>query len=237
MRKLVFTELKHENLKDLFKDETQRFILNFLNLHDLYQFKNLTEFKKALARNANINCIDGSLISMYLSLKYLKKVRQLRGTDFTKSFLALKDVKFKKHFFICDMDLKIFSKKLKIPEKNLEKYNPPFINALKFSEKEIKKISLLINKFSPDFVWVGIGCPKQNILTGELFKRTSTRLFFNVGAALDFILGKKKEAPKIWRILPLEWFYRLITDFKHTRKKVWRHFLGLRYLNSIELKK
>ncbi|MBC8435070.1 WecB/TagA/CpsF family glycosyltransferase [archaeon] len=237
MDKLIFTELKKTNFEDLLKNKNERVILNFFNLHDLYQFNNLKVFKESVSNKPNINCIDGSLIKNYFSLRYLRKVKQVRGTDFTKSFLDLKIVKNKKHFFIGNVGLREFSKKTKIPEKNLRTYNPPFIKNLIFSEEELKKISSLIKKFSPDFVWVGIGCPKQNILTEELFKRTSVKFFFNVGAALDFLLGKKSEAPKFWRTISLEWLYRLITDFKHSRKKVWRHFLGLRYLNSIELRR
>ena len=43
-------------------------------------------------------------------------------------------------------------------------------------------------------------------------------------------MGKKKESKSIIQRFGLEWLFRLITDFKHSKKKVWKSFLGLRYL-------
>jgi len=94
----------------------------------------------------------------------------------------------------------------------------------------MEKISRLIVKSEADYVWVCVGCPKQNILTEELYKKTNTRIFFNVGSALDFALEKKKNAPKSFQKVGMEWFYRLITDFEHSKKKVLKSFLALKYL-------
>ena len=93
----------------------------------------------------------------------------------------------------------------------------------------------LINKSKANCVWVCVGSPKQNILTNSLFDKTKANFFFNVGAALDFILKKKKEAPKLVREMGVEWLYRLITDFKYSRKKVWRSFVGLIYISGVRL--
>ena len=55
---------------------------------------------------------------------------------------------------------------------------------------------------------------------------------------MDFITEKKKEAPKFIREIGMEWFYRLITDFRYSRKKVWRSLIGSFYaLNIVKLKK
>ena len=98
-------------------------------------------------------------------------------------------------------------------------------------------MSDLINSKKIDFVWVGMGCPKQNILSKELFEKTKAKSFFNVGAALDFLINKKSKAPNWVQKIGLEWLYRLITDFKNTRKKAWRSFIANKYLfNSVKLK-
>ena len=107
---------------------------------------------------------------------------------------------------------------------------------MSFDEKEIKKISVKINSFKPTYVWVGIGNPKQEILASQLFEKTKAAYFFNVGAAIDFILGKKKESPPFFSKIGLEWLYRLITDFKYSRKKVLKSFFGLFYLLNVKLK-
>ena len=44
---------------------------------------------------------------------------------------------------------------------------------------------------------------------------------FCVGAALEFITGRTKRAPRLARHLGLEWAHRLITD----PRRLWRRYL------------
>ncbi len=106
---------------------------------------------------------------------------------------------------------------------------------MKKLEKGQAKLNKFGNKTKADYVWVGIGCPKQNLLSSQLFKKTKAQYFVNIGAALDFLLGKKEEAPLIIRELGIEWLYRLVTDFKYSKKKVWRSLMGLKNIRSIKL--
>tara|TARA_Y100000310_G_C20671621_1_gene810611 strand:- start:13 stop:726 length:714 start_codon:yes stop_codon:yes gene_type:complete len=237
MEKIRFESKSLKELLIYLKSNKQRKILNFLNLHDLYHFNN-SLFKKSILEEPDINFLDGFINSLYLSIKNLKKISRLSGPTVTRGFLSKKDLlKNKKHLFIGleREDLKVLDEKFPYL-KNTLSYNPKIIKGLNFSKKEIKTISNLINKNNINYIWVGIGSPKQNILSSELFKKTSPKYFLNVGAALDFILGKKIEAPTTIKKLGIEWLYRLITDFKHTNKKVWRSFIGLRNLNKITLR-
>lgn len=237
-KKIIFQNKTKQKLLKFLKSNKKRKILNFLNQHDLYQLNNESIFKNSLERKEILNFIDGSTISVYLSLTNLKKIPRIRGPTFTKYFLEDKEwQKNKKHFFIIEKKEDIEKLKSKLPYiKKISGYSPPFIKTPQFSKKEIKKISNLINKQKPNYIWIGIGCPKQNILTEDLFKRTKIQYFFNIGAGIDFLLGKKQEAPKLIRNIGMEWLYRLTTDHKHTLKKVWRSLIGLKYLKGINLK-
>lgn len=234
--------LQSKSKKDLFKflkSNKQKKILNFLNLHDIYQFNKEPIFKKSFLKKENMNFIDGFIISVYLSLVNLKRIPRIRGPTFTKDFLSNPNLSENKtHFFIGleKQDLKKLQKKFSHLKK-ISAYNPPYIKELKFPNEEIKKIISLINKSKADYIWVGIGCPKQNILSLELSEKTNAQYFINAGAGLDFLLGKKAEAPPIIRKLGVEWLYRLITDFKYSKKKVWRSLISLKYLISIRLEK
>lgn len=238
-QKIIF---QNENENEIFRfleANNERKVLNFLNQHDLYQSNEELSFRKSLLENQNLNFIDGFIISVYLSLFNLKKVSRTSGPILTKNFLSNPRLsRNKKHFFIGlgKKDLENLQKKFS-HLKEISSYNPPYIKSLNFSKEEIEKISKLINEKKADCVWVGIGCPKQNLLSSELFKKTKAQYFLNVGAALDFLLDKKEEAPRIIKQLGVEWLYRLITDFKHSRKKVWRSLVGLRYLNKITIGK
>jgi exopolysaccharide biosynthesis WecB/TagA/CpsF family protein len=115
--------------------------------------------------------------------------------------------------------------------KNSKAYVPSYIQGITFPKNEITSMIKELKKFKPDYVWVCIGNPKQEILANQLYKEYTT-LYFNIGAATDFLLKRKKELPLIFRRLGLEWLYRLITDFKYSWKKVWGSLIGLIYLRK-----
>lgn len=72
--------------------------------------------------------------------------------------------------------------------------------------------------FFPKIILVGLGAPLQDLWIYEhLAKMPSVKIAVGVGGSLDFISGKQKRAPKIWRSLGLEWLYR----FFH---QPWRFF-------------
>jgi len=238
MERLILEIKSEKELFDFLCKNKKRKCINFLNQHDIYQLVNTPLFSFTLKKKNNLNLIDGFFISLFLSIKNLRKIRRKRGPTFTRDFLSNKSLsENKKHFFVGLEKKDLILLKKKFPHlKYIDCYNPPYIKDVKFSEKEIKKIARLINKFEAEYVWMCIASPKQNILAQDLFPITKTKYFFNVGAALDFILGKKREAPKFIQILGLEWFFRLITDFKYSKIKVWRSFVAVFYLLSGKVK-
>lgn len=237
MDKISFIEVKELKtfLEEKLKDK-KRFVLNFINSHDLYFFAKNLDFRQTFNENS-INFIDGFTISLFLSMKKLRRIKRFTGPDFTKQIFENHIISSKeKQLFIglenIDLD-KISNRYNYLDRTNLFCYNPPYISGFKFPDEEIEKISKIIKSNRVNYVWVGLGCPKQNFLTEDLFKKTNNKFFFNVGAGLDFLLEKKKRAPKIFSALGLEWFYRLITDFNHSKKKVLRSLSAIIYLKYI----
>ena len=69
-----------------------------------------------------------------------------------------------------------------------------------------------INDARPDFVWVGLGMPKQEKwMVNHLGKIEATALL-GVGAAFDFHAGTKPRAPIWMQRSGLEWLFRLMTE-------------------------
>lgn len=246
MKKVEFRhENNIENLKNKIKrgDYENKTIFNFLNQNDLYHLRKNPDFRESILLKNSTNFIDGFIISAALSIKKMKKIRRMTGPVFTREILGEPEIsKNSKHFFIGleTKEANEISRVYGISTSKTDFYNPPFIQGDKFPEKEIKKMADKINSFDPDFLWVGVGSPKQNILVKDLFKRISVKkiLKINVGAALNFAIGKEKPAPKIVRIIGIEWFYRLVKDFKKTRIKAWRSLVAIRYaFTSIDLDK
>lgn len=85
------------------------------------------------------------------------------------------------------------------------------INRAKFlSDENIEKI----NQFAPEILFNTLGFPYQEKLMYYNIKRLPTvRVALGIGGSFDFISGKVKRAPKIFRSLGLEWFWRLLISF------------------------
>jgi N-acetylglucosaminyldiphosphoundecaprenol N-acetyl-beta-D-mannosaminyltransferase len=62
-------------------------------------------------------------------------------------------------------------------------------------------------------LFVAFGAPNQELwIARNLAKMPSVKVAMGVGGAFDFIAGKQKRAPQIFRSLGLEWLYRLMRE-------------------------
>lgn len=68
-----------------------------------------------------------------------------------------------------------------------------------------------INDSRAPLIFVGLGCPKQEIWMAQATSNIDG-IMLGVGAAFDFHSGKIARAPKIFQSLGLEWFHRLISE-------------------------
>jgi N-acetylglucosaminyldiphosphoundecaprenol N-acetyl-beta-D-mannosaminyltransferase len=227
MEKLRLNSISFRKLKNLMLDGlfSKKIIFNFLNSHSAYHYLKTREYYERVKEKYNFNLIDGFVLSV------LSHGKRLQGPEFSRKLLEDSQLtRDRFHFFVGfeEEDLDLLEKEFPtLRKENMECYNPPFISGTyEFSKKEVEKIKKLINKKKRDYVWVGVGSPKQEILANDLYKGTKTRFFFCVGAAFDFLTKKKKEAPKIIRNLGIEWLYRLINDFNHSSKKAWHSLIG-----------
>jgi N-acetylglucosaminyldiphosphoundecaprenol N-acetyl-beta-D-mannosaminyltransferase len=64
------------------------------------------------------------------------------------------------------------------------------------------------------------GAPQQEIFINNL-KSDTIRIAMGIGGSFDFLTGKIKRAPKIFRILGLEWLYRFIQEPKYRWKRIF----------------
>lgn len=84
--------------------------------------------------------------------------------------------------------------------------------------QEDAEIVRKINKTKPDFVWVGLGAPKQERWMAAHDGRVHA-LMVGVGAAFDYEAGNIKRAPQWMQKMNLEWLYRLLQDPKRLFKR------------------
>lgn len=69
-----------------------------------------------------------------------------------------------------------------------------------------------INRLAPDFIWVGLGTPKQQEWVERNRDRIRRGVIFMVGFAFDVNAGTKPDAPAWVQRAGLTWLFRILTE-------------------------
>lgn len=116
-------------------------------------------------------------------------------------------------------------------------YCPPF---RPLTEAEEADLEAKVRASAPDLLWVGLSTPKQERWMYAHRGRLGVPVLLGVGAAFDFHTGSVVQAPSWMQENGLEWFFRLVVDYK----RLWRRYLigGSRFvwnagLESLHLKR
>ena len=88
-------------------------------------------------------------------------------------------------------------------------YSPPF---RPLTEQETLDVAAKINAANPDFVWVGLGSPKQDEWLATFRPLLDAPVLLAVGAAFDFHSGRLRRAPRWAQRAGLEWAFRLAAE-------------------------
>ncbi|MEQ8210917.1 MAG: WecB/TagA/CpsF family glycosyltransferase [Lacipirellulaceae bacterium] len=91
-----------------------------------------------------------------------------------------------------------------------------------------------VNNSGASVLFVGLGCPRQEVFTYEIRDAVSMPTLA-VGAAFNFHAGDLPQAPPRMQRLGLEWLYRLIQE----PRRLWRRYLLLNpaYVSLLALQK
>lgn len=119
---------------------------------------------------------------------------------------------------------------------------PPF---RPLGHQEEMEILADINRLSPDFVWIGLSTPKQELLMARWKSLgVQAKVLLGVGAAFDFHTGRVRQAPSWMQRAGLEWLFRLCMEPRRLAPRylrnnplfVWHVFLQLAGLRSYPVK-
>lgn len=105
--------------------------------------------------------------------------------------------------------------------------SPPF---RPLSDAEDEAIVEQINAARPDYVWVGLGAPKQDLWVAAHRPLIHAPALLAVGAAFDFHAGVRARAPHWMQRTGTEWFYRLAREPRRLAGRYTRvnaRFLGM----------
>lgn len=96
-------------------------------------------------------------------------------------------------------------------------YSPPY-SAMSFEKDAV--VVEQIKRSGARILFVGLGCPKQEIWMAEHRGKVNA-VMIGVGAAFDFHSGVKPQAPAWMQKIGLEWLFRLINE----PRRLWKRYL------------
>ena len=172
-------------------------------------------------QNGGIMAIpDGGPLSSVGRKRGFSEMERTTGPDYMKEILKISREEGYRHFFYGSTE-----KTLEILEETLQSrypgvqiagmYSPPFRLMTPEEDQEIIK---MINESHADFVWIGLGAPKQERWMAD-HKGKINGFMGGVGAAFDYEAGNIERAPVWMQKANLEWLYRLMQEPKRLFKR------------------
>ncbi len=167
----------------------------------------------AIQNNAFLALPDGKPLSILCRKKGFCEAGRVTGPDLMLELLKMSAAEGYRHYFYggSQETLDKMQKRLQaeFPQAIIAgMYSPPF---RQLTKEENRRITEEINRAKPDFVWVGLGAPKQEIWMAE-HKGKTAGLMIGVGAAFDYFAGNIIRAPAWMQKCCLEWLYRLLQE-------------------------
>lgn len=174
-------------------------------------------------QNGGIMAIpDGGPLSSVGQRRGFKNMRRTTGPGLMGEIFRISTEKCYRHYFYGSTDetlKKLYSSLTETYSgiRIVGMYSPPFRPMTEYEDIEIVK---KINETKPDFVWVGLGAPKQERWMAEHQGKVNG-LMIGVGAGFDYYAGNIKRAPEWMQKSNLEWMYRLLQDPKRLFGRYW----------------
>lgn len=167
-----------------------------------------------IVQNGGILAIpDGGPLTSVGRKRGAKNMSRTPGPSYMDEIMKVSVTHGWKHYFYGSTQETLDKLKMKIESQYpglriVGMYSPPF---RPMTEDEDKELITAINEAAPDFVWIGLGAPKQEKWMAVHQGRVKG-LMVGVGAAFDYFAGNIKRAPGWMQKANLEWLYRLIQD-------------------------
>lgn len=208
----------------------------FLNVHTAVTAFDDVEYMRVMHADG-IVYPDGKPIAREVRKQFCKETKgnagfepeKISGPDFFMEIMAHSERNNWTHFFYgaSEETLDGIQTRLLAMYPNLQikgMYSPPY---RELTEEEKAADIKRIKEADADFIWIGLGAPKQEKWM-YAHKGMFRGVMFGVGAAFDFAAGTVKRAPLWMQKCSLEWLYRLFQD----PKRLWKRYLktNLRFI-------
>ncbi|NND80960.1 MAG: WecB/TagA/CpsF family glycosyltransferase [Gammaproteobacteria bacterium] len=191
----------------------------FANVHTVVTARDDMTLRDA-TNHSFMSMPDGGPLAMLAKRRGIKHIERVSGPDFM--WRTLDEQRDKRHFFYGStrptLDKLESALQTQFPGLIVAgTLSPPF---RELDADESTAIHKQIREARPDYIWVGLGAPKQEYWMAENWQALQPAILLGVGAAFDFLSGTKARAPRWMRRLGMEWLFRLLNE---PRRLGWRY--------------
>lgn len=216
--KILNLDVHNWTFKD-FLEQLEEGVVVTPNIDHFVKLQKDRDFYECYVRSEHIVC-DSRVIQLLSKLLYPGKgvIEQIAGSDLFPAYCEYNKNNTDK--------VKVFllggtEESVKIAQETLNKkagtnivingYSPPF--GFEKDKQECDKIVAMIEQSGATVLAVGVGAPKQEKWIYQYKDKLSNiKLFFAIGATIDFQAGAVKRAPRWMVKAGLEWLYRLLQE-------------------------
>lgn len=193
--------------------ERRREYVCLISVHGLVVAQRDPTVRSAL-NHCGLAAEDGMPLVWWSRLTGFSQARRVCGSDLLDEVCAYGVPRKYRHYFYGAsprvLELLVDRLRRRHPGLIVAGYRSPPFRPL--SPAEQAEDIAAINEARPDFVWVGLGMPKQERWMVEHLGKIDATALLGVGAAFDFHAGTKPRAPIWMQRSGLEWLFRLMTE-------------------------
>ena len=192
-------------------DTGARLAIHFANAHSMVEANRNPELRAAM--NGDVVEPDGMPLVL-LARRRGVKAERVCGPDFMPALVKRGVPLGRTHYFIGGAPGVPEELARRLGEaypglKVVGTMSPPFRD---LTPEEDESLVAEVNAAKPDYVWVGLGAPKQDLWVAAYRDRLDASALLAVGAAFDFHSGRRRRAPHWMQRTGMEWLFRLLME-------------------------
>jgi N-acetylglucosaminyldiphosphoundecaprenol N-acetyl-beta-D-mannosaminyltransferase len=200
----------------------------FANVHMLVECYKDARLKKII-HDADLVAPDGKPIAVLAGLLGGRKQEKISGPDVFVDMLKICEKLSRKIFFYGSSEAVLEKLLVRVKEDfpSLHvcgSYSPPY---RAITDEENQQVISMINSAKPDYVFVALGCPKQETWMAD-HKNVLNACMLGVGQAFQVYAQQLRRSPKWMQQIGLEWLFRLLSE----PRRLWKRYL---YTNAMFL--
>ncbi|NPV77214.1 MAG: WecB/TagA/CpsF family glycosyltransferase [Anaerolineae bacterium] len=197
---------------------------------------------QAVFNNSGLSTPDGMAIVWLLRAQGFSRVERVYGPDLLRAACRAGQALGWRHYFYgaspetCEK--LVLRLKADFPDLIIAGVESPPYRDL----NEDEKIAFIerVRQSRPDILWVALGSPKQERWMSGWVNILDVPVMIGVGAAFDFLAGRKPQALPWIQRMGLEWFFRLLIEPGRLWKRYllnYPRFVFLVFLSALGFKK